>query len=376
MFKKIFDFVKSRLFITAFLLCCIFLLSILFWFWGSLVAFNDIYIFSSSFLRFSIILIIWLIVFLFFLLKPIINFISSLKSEKRLKFKVLKKEADEFIYKSKRNFFLSLKDAKETWKNDLKTKNLPLIIIIGNEGAGKSTFINYSDIEYPLSDSLESYKKFHKSTRNFALYVSKKGALLDTEGNYFSQEEFFKPTSSDEIPEDDIDKNRDFLIKKNIWKKFLTFLNKNFFHSKLNGIILVVDTVIFLNNPKEYSKNLIRYLTKRVNECEKTLNLKLPIYIVFSKLDLIEGMKEYFDIFDKKISDKILGLSFDKILSEEFLNNEFKELSDSLLCSLMSKNSHIYNIENKNKSYLFLKQLDNLFALAKTFILEVQEENK
>ncbi|EGD3080957.1 hypothetical protein H8731_000496 [Campylobacter jejuni] len=35
MFKKIFDFVKSRLFITAFLLCCIFLLSILFWFWGS-----------------------------------------------------------------------------------------------------------------------------------------------------------------------------------------------------------------------------------------------------------------------------------------------------------------------------------------------------
>lgn len=42
----------------------------------------------------------------------------------------------------------------------------------------------------------------------------------------------------------------------------------------------------------------------------------------------------------------------------------------------MSKNSHIYNIENKNKSYLFLKQLDNLFALAKTFILEVQEENK
>ncbi|MGH2327456.1 type VI secretion system membrane subunit TssM [Campylobacter taeniopygiae] len=376
MFKKICNFLKSKLFITVFLLCCIFLFSILFWFWGSLVAFNDIYVFSNPFLRLGIISIIWLIIFLFFLLKPMMGFISSLKSEKRSKFKVLKKEADEFVYKSKRNFFLSLKDAKETWKNDLKIKNLPLIIIIGNEGAGKSTFINYSDIEYPLSDSLESYKKFHKSTRNFSLYVSKKGALLDTEGNYFSQEEFFKPTNSDEIPEDDIDKNRDFLIKKNIWKKFLTFLNKNFFHSKLNGIILVVDTILFLNNPKEYSKNLIRYLTKRVNECEKTLNLKLPIYIVFSKLDLIEGMKEYFDIFDKKISDKILGLSFDQILSEEFLNDEFKELSDSLLYSLMSRNSYIYNLENKNKSYLFLKQLDNLFALVKMFILEMQEENK
>lgn len=376
MFRKIFDFMKSKLFAIICLLCCILLLSILFWFWGPLIAFNDIYIFSSSYLRFGIIFIIWLIIFLFFLLKPIISFISSLKSEKRATLKALRKEANEFIYKAKRNFFISLNDAKETWKKDLKTKELPLVIIIGNEGAGKSTFINYSNIEYPLSDSLESYKKLHKSTRNFALYVSKKGALLDTEGNYFSQEEFFKPASSDEIPEDDLTKNKDFLIKKNIWKNFLLFLNKNFFHSKLNGIVLVIDTILFINNPKEYSKNLIRYLTKRVNECEKTLNLKLPIYIVFSKLDLIEGMKEYFDVFNEKIADKILGLSFDKPLNEEYLNNEFKELSESLLHSLMSKNNLIYDLEYKNKSYLFLKQLDNLFALIKTFTLNMQEENK
>ncbi|WP_348518134.1 type VI secretion system membrane subunit TssM [Campylobacter sp. CCS1377] len=376
MFQKIFNFMSSKPFITSFILCCIFILSILFWFWGSLVAFNDVYIFSSAYLRFGIIFTIWLIIFFFFLLKPILNFISSLKSEKRAKLHMLKQEANEFTFKAKRNFFISLKDAKETWKKDIKIKNLPLIIIIGNEGAGKSTFINYSNIEYPLSDSLESYKKLHQSTRNFALYISKNGALLDTEGNYFSQEEFFKPTSSDEMPEDDLEKNKDFLIKKNVWKSFLNFLNKNFFHSKLNGIVLVIDTILFLNNTKEYSQNLIRYLTKRVNECEKSLNLKLPIYIVFSKLDLIEGMKEYFSIFNEKIADKILGLSFNQTLSEEYLNKEFKELSDSLLQSFMSKNSFIYSLEEKNKGYFFIKQLDNLFALAKNFILEMQEENK
>lgn len=376
MFKKIMDFLKSKLFITLFILFCILIFSILFWFWGSLIAFNDVYIFSNSYLRLGIIFIVWLIIFFFFLFKPILGFISSLKSEKRTKLKAFRKEANEFIFRAKRNFFISLKDAKETWKKDLKIKNLPLVIIIGNEGAGKSTFINYSNIEYPLSDNLESYKKLHKSTKNFALYISKNGALLDTEGNYFSQEELFKPSSSDELPEDDLDKNKEFLIKKNIWKNFLVFLNRNFFHSKLNGIVLVIDTILFLNNPKEYSKNLIRYLTKRVNECEKFLNLRLPIYIVFSKLDLIEGMKEYFNFFNEKIADKIFGLSFSQILEEEYLNNEFKELSDSLLQSLMSKNNFIYNLEDKNKSYLFLKQIDNLFALTKTFILEIQEENK
>ncbi|TKX32757.1 type VI secretion system membrane subunit TssM [Campylobacter aviculae] len=376
MFKKALEFIKSKFFITLLILCCNLIFSILFWFWGSLIAFNDVYIFSNPYLRFIIIFTLWLIIIFFFLLKPITYFMFSLKNEKRIQLKSLKKEANESIFKAKRNFFLSLQDAKETWKNDIKIKNLPLIIIIGNEGAGKSTFINYSNIEYPLSDSLESYKKLHKSTRNFALYISKNGALLDTEGNYFSQEEFFKPSNSDELPEDDLDKNKDFLIKKNVWKNFLAFLNKNFFHSKLNGIVLVIDTILFLNSPKEYSQNLIRYLTKRVNECENSLNLKLPIYIVFSKLDLIEGMKEYFDIFNEKIANKVLGLSFNQTLNEEYLEQELKELSNSLLQSFMNKNNFIFNLEDKNKTYLFLKQLDNLFSLIKTFILDIQRENK
>lgn len=375
MLQRMITMIKSPLFLILFMLFCLIVLSVLFFFWGSLIAFNDIYIFTSPFLRAGIIFILWCIIFFFFLFKPLLHFISSLKSEKRTQAKALKKEANEFIFKAKRNFFLSLKDAKDTWKKDIKIKNLPLVIIIGNEGAGKSTFINYSNIEYPLNDSLHSFKKLHKSTRNFALYVSKNGALLDTEGNYFSQEEFFKPQSSDELPEDNVDKNKDFLMKRNIWKSFLNFLNKNFFHSKLNGIVLLIDTPLFLNSSKEYSKNLIRYLTKRVNECEKSLNVNLPIYLVFSKLDLIEGMKEYFNIFNERIANKILGLSFEGILNEEYLNNEFKALSDSLLQALMSKNSFIYSLEDKNKSYLFLKQLDKLFGLVKTFILQAQEEN-
>lgn len=375
MFRKIIAFVQSKQFIMLLLFGILFVLSLLFWFCGALIAFNDIYIFGSSYLRFGILLILWGCIFLFFFLRPIIDFVASLKSEKRAKMKSLKKEANDFLFRAKRNFFISLKDAKSTWKNEIQTKNLPLVIIIGNEGAGKNTLINYSNIEYPLSDSLESYKKLHKSTRNFALYVSKKGALLDTEGNYFSQEEFFNPTNSDELPEDDLDKNRDFLLKRNIWKNFLNFLNKNFFYSKLNGIVLVIDSSLFLNSTKEYSKNLIRHLTKRVNDCEKSLNLKLPIYIVFSKLDLMEGMREYFDIFNENIANKILGLSFGDKLDFEKLNQSFKEISDSLLCLFMENNNGIYTIEEKNKSYLFLKQLDNLFALARDFILELQEEN-
>lgn len=375
MFRKFLDFIKSKTFAILLLLIFIIVLSLLFWFWGNAISFNDFYIFSSPYLRFAIIFVVWLVIFLAFFLKPIIEFFISLKSEKRAKLRDLKKESNGFFLKAKRNFFISLKDAKDTWKRKIKFKKLPLIIIIGEEGAGKSSFINYSNIEYPLSDSLHSYKKFHQSTNNFSLYVSKSGALLDTEGNYFSQEKFFTPQKSDEIPEDDLDKNKEYLIKRNIWRNFLSFLNKNFFYNKLNGIVLIVDTQLFLNRPTQYTKDIIRYLTRRVNDCEQSLNLQLPIYVIFSKMDLIEGMQEFVGIFNEKIANKALGVSFGDKISESTLHKDLQELSQSLFLNFISKNHLIYSLEDKNRIYLFLKQFDNLCSLAKDFLLEIQNEN-
>lgn len=375
MFKKIFGFLNTKLFATLLLLTFFIVLSVLFWFWGTSISFNDVYIFGNPFLRFGIIFILWLIIFLFFFLGPTINFFISLKSEKRAKLKVIKKESDSFISRAKRNFFISLQDAKITWKKKIKFKKIPLVIVVGEEGAGKSTLINYSNIQYPLSDSLQSYKKLHQSTNNFSLYVSKNGALLDTEGNYFSQEKLFIPLSSDELPEDDPDKNKDFLIKKNIWKNFLGFLNKNFFYSKINGIVLVIDTRLFLSNPKEYSKDIIRYLVRRVNDCEHYLNLRFPIYIVFSKIDLLDGMKEFFEIFNERITQGVLGITFRGKINANILDNELKQISQSLLLNFMDKNHFIYSLEDKRKTYLFLKQFDNLLSLVKNFLLEIQDEN-
>lgn len=78
--------------------------------------------------------------------------------------------------------------------------------MLGHEGAGKSAFINYAGVEYPISELFESYKKSHPSTTNFNLYISKDGAIIDTEGISFSRENLYTPTATDEIAEDDMEK--------------------------------------------------------------------------------------------------------------------------------------------------------------------------
>ncbi|ORI10756.1 hypothetical protein A3835_00030 [Campylobacter concisus] len=303
------------------------------------------------------------------------HYLASQKDEKNNKLKEIKKESMDSFGKAKRNFMLSLKDAKTTWKKDINFKKLPLIMIMGNEGAGKSAFINYSNIEFPLSDSLDTYKKIHKSTTNFNLYISKFGALLDTEGIHFAQESLYQPTATEELPEDDVDKNRDYLLKKSIWSEFLHFLKRNDFNARLSGAVLIIDTKKFLEGTQEYFDELIRYMIKRVNDCEKHLNIKFPIYIVFSKLDLIDGMGDYFRLFNEDVANKALGINLDPNFSKQSLETELKNLSESLFKHLMSKNSISHLLEDKKRSYLFLKQLDNFFALVKDFVTKLSSQN-
>ena len=375
MLKKITSFCKSKPFLYIFLICLFIFFSIIFFIYAPLLAFNDIYIFSNAFVRLGILVLVWLIVAFYFMFRPLLDFLQTLKSEKGVQRRELKKEVARILHKAKRNYSLALNEAKSTWKRTIRFKDIPLVIIIGNEGAGKSSLINYANIEYPLSDKLESYKKIHKSTKNFNLYVSKKGALLDTEGNYFTQEDFFNPDTTDEIAEDDLEKNKDFLIKKAVWNKFLSFLNSSIFHSKLNGIVLVIDVHSFLNNPKQYSDNLIHFLVKRVHECEQNLNLKLPIYVVFSKLDLMEGMDIYWNVFNENVANKILGITLEQQANKQTLLSYFQAISKSLLYSFMHKNKSLHSLDEKNGAFLFLKQLDTLFALVVDFVIQVNEKN-
>lgn len=375
MFEKLIDFCKNKsktlLILIAFIVLIIF--SVLFYIYSPIIAFNDIYIFNNWLYRIGILFIVWTLFILIFALKPLISLIMLLKDDKKIELKNIKKESLVYLNRAKRNFFISLKDAKSTWKNNFKLKDTPLIILIGNENAGKSTFIHYSNMEYPLNDSLDTHRRKHQSTTNFGLYVSSQGALLDTEGLYFSQEELFRSTGTDELPEDDLEKNKDFMIKRFIWRNFLKFLNKNIFHSKLNGIILIVDVSLFLSGNKEYINNLVSSLVKRINECETFLNIKLPIYIVFTKIDLVDGMTEFFHLLDTDVNNAF-GVGINSEITQEYLQKEFQELSQIMFASFIEK-SNLISIDEKKNIFLFLKQFDNLFDLVIDFTLKIKKES-
>ena len=198
LFKKVGKFITSKPFLIGLVILFLIIMCVLFWIYSPLIAFNDIHIFGSAIFRGIIIFIFWLILIIIFALKKVKDMLELFKNENRQKIKGIKQEAKSHASKTRRNFLLSLKEARQVWKNSIKARNLPLIMVVGNEGAGKSSFINYSEMEFPVTDILGSYKLHHMSTRNFSLYISKEGALVDTEGNFFALEKLFKPENTDE----------------------------------------------------------------------------------------------------------------------------------------------------------------------------------
>lgn len=376
-FKKIGKIIISKPFLIGLAVLMLILLCVLFWVYSPLVAFNDIHIFGSVFIRIFIILLVWAAIIAVLALKKTKDVLDFFKNENRQKIKEIKSEAKDHTKRTRRNFLLSLKEARKIWKNTLKFRHIPLIMVVGNEGAGKSSFINYSEMEFPVTDMISSYKLHHKSTRNFGLYISREGALVDTEGNFFALEKLFSPENTDELPEDDIDKHKVFITKKIVWKSFLKMLNKFNFYKKLNGIVLVVDLPRLILGKEEDIISSIAYMVQRVSECENYLNLKLPVYVVFNKIDLLDGMPAFLKLYSEKISKKALGLTFSKHqkISEEYLKSKFSEMINSFKFALMNKNYQTGTVEDKRQAYLYLAQLETLCFVISSIINRLVYEN-
>jgi type VI secretion system protein ImpL len=169
---------------------------------------------------------------------------------------------------------------------------MPWYVVIGNPAAGKSTAVVNSGLTFPFADKTDSIIQGIGGTRNCDWFFTTEGILLDTAGRYSVHEE-----------------------DREEWLGFLDLLKKHRPKAPVNGIIVTVSVSELYSNRPEFAINLAKNLRQRVQELTERLEIFAPVYILFTKADLIAGFTEFFHDGDKTERDRVWGatLPFDPV---------------------------------------------------------------
>ncbi|EOY9601298.1 type VI secretion protein IcmF/TssM N-terminal domain-containing protein, partial [Acinetobacter baumannii] len=170
-------------------------------------------------------------------------------------------------------------------KGNAALYELPWYMVIGNPAAGKSSAIYNSGLKFPFEETHQKMVSAGLSgTRNCDWFFSTEGILLDTAGRY--------SVYSEDHSE---------------WLGFLNILKKNRSKAPVNGLILIVSIAELVSQSPEHSLKLAKNLRARIQDLTERLEVVVPVYLVFSKMDLIAGFTEFFEFYEAQEYNQAWG---------------------------------------------------------------------
>jgi type VI secretion system protein ImpL len=188
---------------------------------------------------------------------------------------------------------------------------LPWYMIIGNPAAGKSSAIKHSGLTFPIPGS--KAVQGVGGTRNCDWFFTTDGILLDTAGRYSVYE-----------------------ADRAEWFSFLDLLKKHRSRAPINGILIAVSVAELAGGSPEASIELAKSLRTRVQELTERLGVYAPVYVIFTKADLVAGFADFFHDTERAERDRVWGatLRYNRRSTPQdvlaFFDQHFDELYDGL----------------------------------------------
>ncbi len=171
--------------------------------------------------------------------------------------------------------------------------DLPWYIIIGPPGAGKTTALKNSGIEFPVSgdnDDDPAMEGFG-GTRYCDWWFSEDAILIDTAGRYTTQDS-------------------DSVADQASWTSFLGLLKRSRPNQPINGVMLAFSAEDMMTSTDEELSAHAQIVRDRLAELHEALRIDFPVYVLFTKADLINGFREYFSSFSLHRRKSVWGVTF------------------------------------------------------------------
>ncbi|MQQ10639.1 type VI secretion system membrane subunit TssM [Epibacterium sp. SM1979] len=167
--------------------------------------------------------------------------------------------------------------------------DLPWYIIIGPPGAGKTTALVHSGLEFPGTD--KAAVAGFGGTKNCDFWFTEEAVMIDTAGRYTTQ---------------DSDERADRMS----WQAFLEQLKTARPNQPVNGVILAFSCDDLLTASDDALDTHAVTIRKRLEEIHEKLRIDVPVYVMFTKADMVAGFREFFGPFGEDRRRSVWGVTF------------------------------------------------------------------
>lgn len=231
---------------------------------------------------------------------------------------------------------------------------LPWYVVIGPPGSGKSTLLKNSGLRFPLSDRFgKNALRGVGGTRNCDWWFTDEAVFLDTAGRYTTQDS-------------------DQLADASAWIDFLHLLRKYRKRRPINGVLLSISVtdLLTMDDAERYAH--MQAIRRRLDELSEHLRIGVPVYLVFTKCDLIAGFNEFFDDLPPELRNQVWGFTFpvaqtmDGRAAKDF-DAEFGLLMDRLNSRVLERLQQEHDQTRRAAILSFPQQLNLLREVAGQF---------
>ena len=159
---------------------------------------------------------------------------------------------------------------------------LPWYVMVGLPGAGKTTALCRSGLAFTDPNGAES--RGAGGTHSCDWWFTDEAIVLDTAGRYMTE-----PADHEE------------------WMAFLGELLERRSRRPLDGVIIAVSICELLDVSKDQIQLTARTVRARIDEIQNVLKMILPVYVLFTKTDLVAGFTEFFGDLSKSERGQVWG---------------------------------------------------------------------
>jgi len=163
---------------------------------------------------------------------------------------------------------------------------LPFYIVLGNSGSGKTTLLVNANI--PIRFRTPSAEEIPPPTDTIEFMLEDQAILLDTSGRYV-----------------DLDPSGETAAE---WELLLGLLRRTRIREPLNGVVVTISVEDLHSQDGIRLSQLSQVLRQRLDGLMRAMNVRFPVYVMVTKLDLLAGFRSFLDTIPVSRTGETMGV--------------------------------------------------------------------